>query len=888
VSIVLRRLTPGIYRLIAAGLILLVATVAANAQQSGAKASADPLLITFGSGAGTFEGDHDFRQLVRFSVPLSVSGKLYVQVFDADTGGRHDEAIGGFNTQMTYSLYGGGGTAAVLRDEDGNPVEVTGGKVLVSRKIGADRKLDGKWTPLFAVDTADGKVMGEEGSRRREFFLLVEGTRGNDGNVFDVRISSDEGGETGVEGAKLYSFLPTVRMGRHGWLTELRLSAPKDGDSLRVDNFDSARGLVRFAGRFRTLPLEASGQDEWQSSSVVLREGEKGELVSVTLGNGRELPNDASVYVTGSGDTPLALHLPPRRFKDNARPKLAFTQTPLSCSAVRFDAGGSSDPEGGALTYRWVFHDGSVREGQVVEHSYAQPGTYKGRLEVFDATTMVGNGSAADFDIFVKAPPTALFELPPMVALNAPFTLDGSTSQAPSLPQHTAIAAYEWQMGNGEVITNLATVRPGAGSTVSGENTAAGTANDSGAGNTSDASSGITTNTTDTGVSIVTAGRTTPSHAYTEPGTYTVALKVTDTTNHPCNTATATRQIHVNAPPKPNAGGNRRVALGQSVQFDASVSTDADGDTLAYSWNLGDGNTKNIARFEHNYAKPGIYAVKLVADDGKGVSNSRQSQQISVLVNAPPQPVIKVPTLMVAGQPAEFDAGESTDADGSVIAIEWLLDDGKTITRSKFRHAWFEPGEYAVTLKVTDNSGLPNAVSSITRTIKVAERTNEPPIAKSGGDRETVAGTVTRFDGSSSTDRDGSILTYNWDFGDGVTASGLATRAGLKSPIMQARRTQKPAKNSPSSCWKDPTSLRLSVPAVTGPPMCMKFWSSMPLEPRMATAVSSPMSGISAMVQRRPDTRFVTAIVSRATTRYIWWSRMIPPAAIRRAKRRLK
>jgi glucose/arabinose dehydrogenase/PKD repeat protein len=76
--------------------------------------------------------------------------------------------------------------------------------------------------------------------------------------------------------------------------------------------------------------------------------------------------------------------------QDNRSPQAVIGATPHSSSSapltVQFDASGSSDPEGQALTYEWDFDgDGTFdATGVRVEHTYTELGTYTARLRVTD------------------------------------------------------------------------------------------------------------------------------------------------------------------------------------------------------------------------------------------------------------------------------------------------------------------------------------------------------------------------------------------------------------------------------------------------------------------------------------------------------------------------
>ena len=49
---------------------------------------------------------------------------------------------------------------------------------------------------------------------------------------------------------------------------------------------------------------------------------------------------------------------------------------------------------------------------------------------------------------------------------------------------------------------------------------------------------------------------------------------------------------------------------------------------------------------------------------------------------------------------------------------------------------------------------------------------NEPPIANAGADQTMAVGATVTLDASASRDTDGSIVTYEWDFGDGAKSTG--------------------------------------------------------------------------------------------------------------------
>jgi uncharacterized repeat protein (TIGR01451 family) len=72
----------------------------------------------------------------------------------------------------------------------------------------------------------------------------------------------------------------------------------------------------------------------------------------------------------------------------------------------------------------------------------------------------------------------------------------------------------------------------------------------------------------------------------------------------------------VNTAPIANPGGPYLGAINTAISFDGSLSSDADGDPLTYTWSFGDGGTAASAMPNHTYTAAGIYDTCLTVNDG--------------------------------------------------------------------------------------------------------------------------------------------------------------------------------------------------------------------------------------------------------------------------------
>ena len=109
----------------------------------------------------------------------------------------------------------------------------------------------------------------------------------------------------------------------------------------------------------------------------------------------------------------------------------------------------------------------------------------------------------------------------------------------------------------------------------------------------------------------------------------------------------------------------------------------------------------------------------------------------------------------------------SSDAEGEIVQYSWDFGDGTQATGPVASHVYFHSGVYEVRLTVVDDSG---AASS--NAINVTIRNRLPNAMSTGVNASAYAGDPLNFDGSKSSDGDGRIVNYSWDFGDGSKGEG--------------------------------------------------------------------------------------------------------------------
>jgi PKD repeat protein len=212
-----------------------------------------------------------------------------------------------------------------------------------------------------------------------------------------------------------------------------------------------------------------------------------------------------------------------------------------------------------------------------------------------------------------------------------------------------------------------------------------------------------------------------------------------------------------------------------TVNFDGNSSFDPEGQTIEYQWLMPDGSvfsTEPETIFTFN--DPGTYEIKLVVTD----NNDQIGDKTTIVTVREPEvaqepPVAKSfiePPRGVAPLTVELDGNSSFDPDGEIVECEWLIETKPPVDDCEARITFEEPGEYEVTLVVTDNHGLSDQV---TKVVFVEEKPKNAPTANiSLNPISGQAPLIVSANGNDSSDPDGDIIDYQWTVSDGRKASG--------------------------------------------------------------------------------------------------------------------
>lgn len=273
---------------------------------------------------------------------------------------------------------------------------------------------------------------------------------------------------------------------------------------------------------------------------------------------------------------------------------LTSGDTPLT---VQFEASASTDAEGSALTYSWLFSDNTSSTSVSPSKTFNTAGNYTATLTVTDSDN--ASTTANVINITATSPKV---DLPPV----ASFTENVTSGEVPLIVDFDAtkstddnnVVSYNWDFG---------------------DNTA-----------------------TDSGLVV--------SHTYNTVGTYTATLTVTDDAG---KTTATTKVITVVEVPDSNpvAAFTANAATGEApfaASFDASTSSDDNG-VISYSWDFGSSAaTADGVTASYTFTEVGVHDVTLTVTDSKNQTHSiTQSVTVTAAVTDPGTDPVTPPVAII-------------------------------------------------------------------------------------------------------------------------------------------------------------------------------------------------------------------------------------------------
>lgn len=403
---------------------------------------------------------------------------------------------------------------------------------------------------------------------------------------------------------------------------------------------------------------------------------------------------------------------------------------------VSFDATGSLAPAGEITAYEWDFDNDNVfddTEGKQVEYEFSQIGTYKVSLRITDNA---GKFAISSQDITVEGAnaPVAVIDIKTddgnyYVGKQYSFTAENSKSP------NGKVDKFEWNFGDG---TPKATTR-------------------------------------------------TASHIYKNAGDYEVTLKITDETGKTAESAQKIRvEIPASAPiavittvPPPSDEKNDFISgsMPFEVNFSGTESQDPDRDIVEYKWDFdGDGNEDSAGETaSYVYKEEGSFNATLTVVDSEG----NESVDI-IIVRVETQPL----TARITADPYEgvfpltvtFDASSSSYPEGQIVGYEWDFGDGspKRVDASKVTYKYTSVGTFNayVTTLASDNSKDTATIPINVRPVSLSACFDATP-------SQGPAPLEVEFDPGCST---GTVINFNWDFGDGKSTRTRKPRHTYGTP----------------------------------------------------------------------------------------------------------
>jgi hypothetical protein len=261
-----------------------------------------PYLVTFGKNAASSWGDDSHVEIFFFLIPEKFKKPIYIRVYDPDCGGDVDELNGAWDTETSFSIYGGKKCWSDEAAQSPLPVgNYKSGNLLATKTFGNDPKYDKNWYTFGPFNPTEGELVQKFGGY--VFKIISEGVTGDDGNLYRYFLTTESGSNKAIEGANAFAYRHCFRM----WDDPEQVSHiyPYIDDrtiSVKQSNFDwDNDGFIRIVSVARKGQFEkVSGDDVWVESEFKIIPEEKNTSLDIQLIKNKSNPvknNNVVIYV---------------------------------------------------------------------------------------------------------------------------------------------------------------------------------------------------------------------------------------------------------------------------------------------------------------------------------------------------------------------------------------------------------------------------------------------------------------------------------------------------------------------------------------------------------------------------------------------------------------
>jgi len=251
-----------------------------------------------------------------------------------------------------------------------------------------------------------------------------------------------------------------------------------------------------------------------------------------------------------------------------------------------------------------------------------------------------------------------------------------------------------------------------------------------------------------------------PTHTYTDPGSYNVTLIVTDSQGC-ASPGLINYQVDYDYDPASMVASFTTVEDNQCDILNADfTNTTLLGDT--YEWDFGDGSAiSNIENPTHTYTSPGDYIVTLNVSDSQGCFMSA-NETFQISYDGPIEALLAIPDLdSCLDAPVQF----TTESEATIY--EWEFGDGNTSDLQNPSHQYDAEGFYNVQLTIIDSASC-NIIAQTTADVEII---GEPDANFLVMDSLVELNQEIEIDYPNADN----VASFTWNFGDGTSTENEAT-----------------------------------------------------------------------------------------------------------------